>query len=91
MKVSGGIDGGSDPPAFQRAEKERMAKLSIEENNKSISSSTFASGSEIPENSGFLEDATNKAAIREGDNDKLPGVDDSDDGSDNFSDIDDIE
>ncbi|MBA0653335.1 hypothetical protein Goklo_020525 [Gossypium klotzschianum] len=91
MKVSGGIDGGSDPPAFQRAEKERMAKLSIEENNKSISSSTFASGSEIPENSGFLEDATNKAAIGEGDNDKLPGVDDSDDGSDNFSDIDDIE
>ncbi|MBA0560631.1 hypothetical protein Golob_017516, partial [Gossypium lobatum] len=91
MKVSGGIDGGSDPPAFQRAEKERMAKLSIEENNKSISSSMLASGSEIPENSGVLEDATNKAAIGEGDNDKLPGVDDSDDGSDNFSDIDDIE
>ncbi|PPS13573.1 hypothetical protein GOBAR_AA07004 [Gossypium barbadense] len=91
MKVSGGIDGGSDPPAFQRAEKERMAKLSIEENNKSIASSTFASGSEIPEISGVLEDATNKAAIDEGDNDKLPGVDDSDDGLDNFSDIDDIE
>ncbi|MBA0632864.1 hypothetical protein Godav_001531, partial [Gossypium davidsonii] len=32
MKVSGGLDGGSDPPAFQRAEKERLAKLSIEEN-----------------------------------------------------------
>lgn len=32
MKVSGGLDGGSDPPAFQRAEKERIAKLSIEEN-----------------------------------------------------------
>ncbi|KAB2037971.1 hypothetical protein ES319_D03G112300v1 [Gossypium barbadense] len=29
MKVSGGLDGGSDPPAFQRAEKERLAKLSI--------------------------------------------------------------
>ena len=34
MKVSGGLDGGSDPPAFQRAEKERIAKLSIEENAK---------------------------------------------------------
>ncbi|KAG4155132.1 hypothetical protein ERO13_D03G093500v2 [Gossypium hirsutum] len=29
MKVSRGLDGGSDPPAFQRAEKERLAKLSI--------------------------------------------------------------
>ncbi|MBA0728413.1 hypothetical protein Golax_001314, partial [Gossypium laxum] len=34
MKVSGGLDGGSDPPAFQRAEKERLAKLSVEENAK---------------------------------------------------------
>ncbi|TYH67860.1 hypothetical protein ES332_D06G217900v1 [Gossypium tomentosum] len=34
MKVSGGLDEGSDPPAFQRAEKERLAKLSIQENAK---------------------------------------------------------
>ncbi|MBA0632863.1 hypothetical protein Godav_001531 [Gossypium davidsonii] len=91
MKVSGGLDGGSDPPAFQRAEKERLAKLSIEENAKSKSSCTSASGSEKPENCGALEDATNKEAIDEGDNDKLPGVDGSDDESDNFSDIDDFE
>ncbi|KHG02044.1 Transcription factor IIIB 90 kDa subunit [Gossypium arboreum] len=91
MKVSGGLDGGSDPPAFQRAEKERLAKLSIEENAKSISSCTSASGSEKPENCGALEDASNKEAIDEGDNDKLPGVDGSDDESDNFSDIDDFE
>ncbi|KAK8289561.1 hypothetical protein V6Z11_D07G195900 [Gossypium hirsutum] len=34
MKISGGLDGGSDPPAFQLAEKERLAKLSIQENVK---------------------------------------------------------
>ncbi|XVF30705.1 hypothetical protein REPUB_Repub16aG0081400 [Reevesia pubescens] len=91
MKVSGGLEGGSDPPAFQRAEKERIAKLSIEENAKSVSSSPFASRSEKPENSGVSEGATKQAAIDEGDNDKLPGVDGSDDESDNFSDIDDFE
>ncbi|MBA0760425.1 hypothetical protein Gotri_023170, partial [Gossypium trilobum] len=36
IKVSGGLDGGSDPLAFQRAEKERLAKLSIEENAKGL-------------------------------------------------------
>ncbi|GMI85458.1 hypothetical protein like AT3G09360 [Hibiscus trionum] len=90
MKVSGGLEGGSDPPAFQRAEKERLAKLAIV-NTNSESSITFASGSEKPQISGFLEDATNKAAIDDGDNNRLPGVDASDDESDNFSDIDDSE
>ncbi|KAJ4887460.1 Cyclin/Brf1-like TBP-binding protein [Raphanus sativus] len=32
MEVSGGVVGGSDPPAFQRAEKERMEKAAREEN-----------------------------------------------------------
>ncbi|KAK8520094.1 hypothetical protein V6N13_031438 [Hibiscus sabdariffa] len=91
MKVSGGLEGGSDPPAFQRAEKERMAKSSIEENTNSVSSSTVASGSEKPQNNGVLDDATDKAAIDDGDNNKLPEVDGSDDESDNFSDIDDFE
>ncbi|KAK8545547.1 hypothetical protein V6N13_066825 [Hibiscus sabdariffa] len=91
MKVSGGLEGGSDPPAFQRAEKERLAKLAIDENTNSVSSITLASGSEKPQIIGFLEDATNKAAIDDGDNNKLPGVDASDDESDNFSDIDDFE
>nr|VDD05602.1 unnamed protein product [Brassica oleracea] len=36
MKVSGGVVGGSDPPAFQRAEKERMEKASREENEGGI-------------------------------------------------------
>ncbi|KAG2326050.1 hypothetical protein Bca52824_008778 [Brassica carinata] len=36
MKVSGGVVGGSDPPAFQRAEKERMAKAAREENEGGI-------------------------------------------------------
>ncbi|XP_038998397.1 transcription factor IIIB 90 kDa subunit-like [Hibiscus syriacus] len=91
MKVSGGLEGGSDPPAFQRAEKERLAKLSVEENSNSVSNSTIESGSEKAQNIGILEDATNKAAIDDCDNNKLPGVDGSDDGSDNFSDIDDFE
>lgn len=40
MKVSGGVVGGSDPPAFQRAEKERMEKekAAREENEGGISS-----------------------------------------------------
>ncbi|CAL9236991.1 unnamed protein product [Arabidopsis halleri] len=37
MTVSGGLEGGSDPPAFQRAEKERMEeKASSEENDKQV-------------------------------------------------------
>ncbi|XP_007029946.2 PREDICTED: transcription factor IIIB 90 kDa subunit [Theobroma cacao] len=91
MKVSGGLDGGSDPPAFQRAEKERIAKLSIEENANRASGSPFASGPEKPESIGVSGGTTKKAAFDEGDNDKLPGVDGSGDESDNFSDIDDLE
>ncbi|WZZ47950.1 hypothetical protein YC2023_048057 [Brassica napus] len=39
MKVSGGVVGGSDPPAFQRAEKERMEKAAREENEGGIEKS----------------------------------------------------
>ena len=40
ISVSGGLVGGSDPPAFQRAEKERMEKekAAREENEGGISS-----------------------------------------------------
>lgn len=31
VEFSGGLEGGSDPPSFQRAELERLAKLSAEE------------------------------------------------------------
>ncbi|CAH8386961.1 unnamed protein product [Eruca vesicaria subsp. sativa] len=39
MKVSGGLVGGSDPPAFQRAEKERMEKAGREDNEGGIEKS----------------------------------------------------
>ncbi|OMO88771.1 Transcription factor TFIIB [Corchorus olitorius] len=91
MKVSGGLDGGSDPPAFQRAEKERLAKMSIEENANGASGSPLASGLKNNESIGLPEGATNKAATDEGDNGKFPEVDGSGDESDNFSDIDDVE
>lgn len=32
MTVSGGLEGGADPPAFQRAERERLANESAEAN-----------------------------------------------------------
>ncbi|XP_010502109.1 PREDICTED: transcription factor IIIB 60 kDa subunit-like [Camelina sativa] len=38
IKISGGVVGGSDPPAFQRAEKERMEKAAREENVGGIGS-----------------------------------------------------
>ncbi|CAH8258603.1 unnamed protein product [Arabidopsis lyrata] len=38
IKISGGIVGGSDPPAFQRAEKERMEKAAREENEGGVGS-----------------------------------------------------
>ncbi|XP_010486502.1 PREDICTED: transcription factor IIIB 60 kDa subunit-like isoform X2 [Camelina sativa] len=38
LNVSGGLVGGSDPPAFQRAEKERMDKAAREKNEGGIGS-----------------------------------------------------
>jgi len=32
IKISGGLDGGSEPPAFQRAERERLARARAGEN-----------------------------------------------------------
>ncbi|KAK9743052.1 hypothetical protein RND81_03G213700 [Saponaria officinalis] len=34
IRISGGLDGGSEPPAFQRAERERLAKACGDENDK---------------------------------------------------------
>ncbi|KAK9732474.1 hypothetical protein RND81_04G002500 [Saponaria officinalis] len=34
IRISGGLDGGSEPPAFQRAERERLAKACADENDK---------------------------------------------------------
>lgn len=46
IKLSGGLDGGSEPPAFQRAEMERMAKEASEENFENDSDIPSLSGSE---------------------------------------------
>ncbi|GLT26251.1 hypothetical protein SLA2020_013330 [Shorea laevis] len=91
MKVSGGLEGGFDPPAFQRAEKERLAESSTEENANEVLRSQFFSKQEQAK--GF--DATTKqAALHEDANDEMPGIDCSakvHDESDNFDDIDDLE
>lgn len=36
MELSGGLQGGSEPPAFQRAEKQRMAIVSSEEQQEEV-------------------------------------------------------
>jgi len=42
-EISGGLEGGAEPPAFQRAEKQRMEKASAQEKMKesSVVSDTF--------------------------------------------------
>lgn len=42
MDFSGGLEGGSDPPAFQRAERERQALAAAEENDEPTSVSIFS-------------------------------------------------
>jgi len=32
IKISGGLDGGAEPPAFQRAARERLARASADKN-----------------------------------------------------------
>ncbi|KAJ4721340.1 transcription factor IIIB 90 kDa subunit-like [Melia azedarach] len=98
MTISEGLEGGSDPPAFQVAERERMAKASAEENtsserelDRSYVSKVDKVQSVEPESVG---DATKQTATNEGDYPKAPEVDatyEASDGSDNFSDIDDFE
>lgn len=44
MTVSGGIDDGANPPAFQRAEKERMEKATREKNEGGVGSEKQCSG-----------------------------------------------
>ncbi|GLU14659.1 hypothetical protein SLE2022_312180 [Rubroshorea leprosula] len=91
MKVSGGLEGGFDPPAFQHAEKGRLAESSTEENANEVLRSQFLSKHEKAH--GFAA-TTEQAALLEITNDELPGIDCSTkvpDESDNFDDIDDLE
>ncbi|XP_073132053.1 transcription factor IIIB 60 kDa subunit isoform X2 [Henckelia pumila] len=47
MKLSGGLDGGSEPPAFQRAERERlMAKEAADESAENMDSTILPSPAE---------------------------------------------
>ncbi|XP_031494718.1 transcription factor IIIB 60 kDa subunit-like [Nymphaea colorata] len=52
VEISGGIQGGSDPPAFQRAERERTLKASIDENNEGQSSQTVGDKPNMPHKDG---------------------------------------
>ncbi|KAL5770230.1 hypothetical protein ACOSP7_014384 [Xanthoceras sorbifolium] len=98
MKISEGLDGGSDPPAFQAAERERIAKASAEENRnfeRELNSPFVGRNEKVqsqePESIG---PGTEQSGINEGVYDKSIGDDANaggSDESDNFSDIDDFE
>lgn len=47
MELSGGLQGGSEPPAFQRAEKQRMAMGSSEDQPKEVAAKDMACDNEI--------------------------------------------
>ncbi|KAG7558371.1 Brf1 TBP-binding domain [Arabidopsis thaliana x Arabidopsis arenosa] len=65
IKVSGGVVGGSDPPAFQRAEKERMEKAAREENEGGIEKSEGETDwdAEASDESGNLSDLDGDAEV----------------------------
>ncbi|KAL2335128.1 hypothetical protein Fmac_016341 [Flemingia macrophylla] len=101
-KLSGGLGGGLDPPAFQRAEKERMTKSHSEENSNQshdlVTESKNACKSQkeelhtsVPESIVINENVTTK----DGEHDESHKADDlnmeSQDESESLSDIDDQE
>ncbi|OIT28740.1 PREDICTED: transcription factor IIIB 60 kDa subunit-like [Nicotiana attenuata] len=95
VKLSGGIDGGSEPPAFQRTEKERlMAKEAAEDPNFPMSNQVENNGRE------YLEPEKGEQVQISGSEhnascDTLHGTEcmgpDEHDESGNFLDIDDVE
>lgn len=52
MELSGGLQGGSEPPAFQRAEKQRMAIVSSEEQQEEVAGDEEIGDTQV--NAGFL-------------------------------------
>ncbi|KAJ1404180.1 hypothetical protein SESBI_26777 [Sesbania bispinosa] len=93
-KLSGGLGGGLDPPAFQRAERERMTKSHSEESaNKSddlAKASTGACESQIDELHASEPEsiaAKEHVATKDGEHDESHKEDESE----SFSDIDDHE
>ncbi|XP_057772903.1 transcription factor IIIB 60 kDa subunit-like isoform X2 [Salvia miltiorrhiza] len=82
MKLSGGLNGGSEPPAFQLAERKRiMAKEAAAERSENLDSSMFPSPTET--NSKLLNSNTI--------NDRMDACDFTSEESESLSDIDDIE
>ncbi|KZV27395.1 transcription factor IIIB 60 kDa subunit [Dorcoceras hygrometricum] len=87
MKLSGGLDGGSEPPAFQRAERERlMAKEAADESTENMDSTILPCPAESKKNATLPQ-----KHVHDYGNDSLQGADVSFEESENFSDIDDIE
>nr|GMC83877.1 transcription factor IIIB 60 kDa subunit-like isoform X1 [Ipomoea batatas] len=92
IEISGGLMGGSDPPAFQNSEKERLAKPSVQEGEwsseesrdngeRNMMADSHAFISAVPTDNGG--DTSQKFA-------NMPSVDDET-STDNLSDIDDAE
>ncbi|KAI5659485.1 hypothetical protein M9H77_28278 [Catharanthus roseus] len=89
MQLSGGLDGGLDPPAYQRAEQKRMlANQAASENIPSDENLQLHKSGSIGVNSvhPFTKDTQDNEFLEAGS--LLP---DASDESDNFSDIDDVE
>ncbi|CAO2837433.1 unnamed protein product [Amaranthus hypochondriacus] len=98
IKISGGLDGGSEPPAFQRAERERSMKAMANE----ISADTNSENLNMEKEARFGVDGTEKTTVASGEEvehevaDNVTddfGKDDfvENDESENLSDIDDDE
>ncbi|KAL8152374.1 hypothetical protein V2J09_010134, partial [Rumex salicifolius] len=82
VEISGGLEGGAEPPAFQHAERERMAKLQQERGPNATAGKNADSGvgrKETATGSNHNEVGADHASTEDGD------------GSDKFSDIDDAE
>ncbi|XP_077232999.1 cyclin/Brf1-like TBP-binding protein isoform X2 [Tasmannia lanceolata] len=61
IELSGGLEGGSEPPAFQRAEKQRMAKESSEEKTEEpcLDTMSCVNDSSHPHNGKEVESSSN--------------------------------
>ncbi|XP_010543279.1 PREDICTED: transcription factor IIIB 60 kDa subunit [Tarenaya hassleriana] len=98
ITVSGGLCGGSNPPAFQRAEQERMEKAAREENEGGVISTNFDQHCPIGPGCDSVSKSKNQFSghgkADERSDDKAGGTDGNAEVSDesgNFSDIDDDE
>nr|GLL19605.1 transcription factor IIIB 60 kDa subunit-like isoform X4 [Ipomoea trifida] len=101
ITISGGLDGGSEPPAFQRAEKERLMAKEADDDDRDVLD--YVASTEAENNYKNLAGkehelmgvASTSGTMQDDTVDKSHGIDDinsnGSDESDNFSDIDDVE